>query len=160
MQIPSWGLSSEALLRPLRPFRGHHWWNSTALQYSIKCTKIRGTFVVWDGIGRPKTIFGWLFGVCRSCQILFLGYPPLSSITIFFVKVGDFGPFSEGWQGTSKLPDQAHIWNHASFGMPLHLWSPVLMFPTLGKKFWPKFQNWSNFVIPPQCSTTLSVMPF
>ena len=76
------------------------------------------------------------------------------------LKVGDFGPFLGGRQGTSKLTNWAQIWNHASFGLPLHLWSPFLLVPSLIRPSRPIYQNWSNFTPSPLCGPTVALRPF
>ena len=80
--------------------------------------------------------------------------------TFFPLKVGDFGPFLGGRWSTSKLTDGSQIWNHASFGLPLHLWSPFLLVPSLGRPPRPIFQNWSDLGASPLCSPTVTPRPF
>ena len=80
--------------------------------------------------------------------------------TKYSVKNGDFGPFLGGRQGTSMLTDLAQIWNHEAFGVPLHLWSPFLLVPSLIRPSRPICQNWSNFTASPLCGPTVTLRPF
>ena len=66
---------------------------------------------MWSGtaLDGPKLFLGDYLESVEHAKFCF-GLPfAVPDITIFFIKVSDFGPFSEGWQGTLKLPDPAHI---------------------------------------------------
>ena len=80
--------------------------------------------------------------------------------TFFPLKVGDFGPFLVGRQGTSMLTNWAQIWNHASFGLPLQLWSPFLLVSPLGRPSRPLSQNLSILAIPLQYGPTVTFWLF
>ena len=78
----------------------------------------------------------------------------------YSLKVDDFCTFLGGQQGTSMLTDLAQIWNHEAFGVPLHLWSPFLLVPSLIRPSWLIYQNWSNLAASLLCGPTVTLWPF
>ena len=154
-------MALEAIWWPLRPFRG-----------SQSYTKaIRGHFYC------KNALFHWPFwclGTTGNRSKIILGkfLEPAGHVIYFLetgldgkgskllLKVGHFGQFLGGRQGTWMSTDLAQIWNHEAFRVPLHLQSPLLMFQSYGRTTWPIFQNWSNLAVIPVCGPTLVLGPF
>ena len=151
----------EAIRRTLRPFRGSQsYWEAIWGHLHCKTALFHRPFWHLGSAGKDLKIILGEFLEPKPHAKFFSG--PSMDVTGTFspLKVGDFGPFLGGWQGTSKLTNWAQSWNHASFGLPLHLWSPFLLVPPLGRPSRPIFQNWSDLAASPLCSPTVTPRPF
>ena len=151
----------EAIRRTLRPFRGSQsYWEAIWGHFHCKTALFHRPFWPLGSAGKDlKIILGEILEPKPHAKF-FSGQALEGTGTFFPPKVGDFCPFLGGRQGTSKLTNWAQIWNHASFGLPLHLWSPFLLVPPLGRPSRPIFQNWSDLGASPLCRPTVTPRPF